>query len=80
MDKISKALKRLSPKERRQIKELLLKIESGDFTGLDLKRLKDQEGIFRVRRGDLRIIFQRENGVIAVLAIERRSEDTYKKF
>lgn len=80
MDKISKALKRLNPKEHRQIKELLLKIESGDFVGLDLKKLKDQENIFRVRRGDLRIIFQRKNGITAILTIERRSEDTYKKF
>lgn len=80
MDKISKALKRLSLKERRQIKEFLLKIENGDFTGLDVKKLKDQEDIFRVRKGDLRIIFQRKNGIITILTIERRSEDTYKKF
>lgn len=80
MDKISKALKRLSPKERRQIKELLLKIESGNLAGLDLKKLQDREDIFRVRRGSLRIIFQRKIGIITILAIERRSEDTYKKF
>ena len=80
MDKISKAIKKLSPKERRQTKELLLKIESEDFAGLDLKKLKDQKDIFRVRRGDLRIIFNRKNGVVTILTIERRSEDTYKKF
>lgn len=80
MDKISKVLKRLSSKERGQIKELLLKIESGDLAGLDLRKLKDREDIFRVRKGDLRIIFQRENGAISILAVERRSEDTYKKF
>lgn len=80
MDKISKVLKRLSSKERGQIKELLLKIESGDLAGLDLRKLKDREDIFRVRKGDLRIIFQRENGAISILAVERKSEDTYKKF
>lgn len=80
MDKISKLLKRLGSKERRQIKELLLKIESGNFVGLDVKKLKDQEDIFRVRRGDLRIIFQHKNKISTILTIERRSEDTYKKF
>ena len=80
MDKISKALKRLSSKERGQIQGLLLKIENWDVAGLDLRRLKDQEDIFRVRRGNLRIIFQRKNGAASILAVERRSEDTYRKF
>jgi len=80
MDKISKALKRLDAKERKQIQELLLKIKNGDLDELDLKKLKDQEDIFRVRKGDLRIIFQRKNEAVSILAIERRSEDTYRKF
>ncbi|OHA65850.1 MAG: hypothetical protein A3D64_00050 [Candidatus Wildermuthbacteria bacterium RIFCSPHIGHO2_02_FULL_49_9] len=80
MDKISKALKRLSPKERGQVKELLLKIESGELAGLDVKKLKGRGDIFRVRRGDLRVIFQRKNGAVSILAVERRSEGTYKNF
>lgn len=80
MDKISKALKSLNPKERRQIKELLLKIEGGNLVGLNLKKLKERGDVFRARKGDFRVIFQRKNGNIAVLAIERRSEDTYKRF
>ncbi|MCH7605281.1 type II toxin-antitoxin system RelE/ParE family toxin [Patescibacteria group bacterium] len=79
MDKISKALKRLSPKEQKRIKELLLKIKKGDLVGLDLKKLQGRKDIFRVRRGDLRIIFQKKSKNITILAIERRSEDTYKK-
>ena len=79
MDKISKALKRLSPKEQKRIKELLLKIKKGDLVGLDLKKLQGRKDIFRVRRGDLRIVFRRKNESITILAIERRSEDTYKK-
>ena len=79
MDKISKALKRLSPKEQKRIKELLLKIKKRGLVGLDLKKLQGRKDIFRVRRGDLRIVFQRKNESITILAIERRSEDTYKK-
>ena len=80
MDKISKALKKLSLKECKQIQELLVKIESENIAGLDLKKLKEQENIFRVRKGNLRIIFQRKNEVVALLAIERRSDNTYRKF
>ncbi|MFH1584507.1 MAG: hypothetical protein ABIB12_00035 [Patescibacteria group bacterium] len=79
MDKISKALKRLSPKERRQTKELLFKVKSGNLAGLDLKKLKDREDIFRVRKGDLRIIFRQKSKSITILALERRSENTYRK-
>ncbi|MBU1015431.1 hypothetical protein KKI17_03330 [Patescibacteria group bacterium] len=79
MDKISKALKRLSPKERRQMRELLFKVKSGNLAGLDLKKLKDREDIFRVRKGDLRIIFRQKSKSITILALERRSENTYRK-
>ena len=61
-------------------KELLLKIESGELAGLDVKKLKGRGDIFRVRRGDLRVIFQRKNGAVSILAVERRSEGTYKNF
>lgn len=80
MDKIAKALRRLSAKEQKIIKAILLKIKSGQITELDLKKLKDRDDVFRVRKGDLRILFRRnEDGTIKILALERRSDTTYKK-
>ena len=81
MDKIAKALQSLSPKERELTKNIILKIKSNSFSGLDLKKLKDQDNIFRVRRGKLRIIFRKlDNNEIFILAIERRSDNTYSDY
>jgi len=80
MDKIAKALRKLSVKEQKTMKAVLLKVKSGQFTGLDLKKLKDRDDVFRVREGNLRILFCRtDNETIKILALERRSDITYKK-
>jgi len=77
MDKISKALKRLSVKERRGIKNILKNIKLGMFNGLDIKKLKGHDNIFRARKGDLRIVYIKNSTSIKILAIERRSDNTY---
>lgn len=78
MDKIEKALKRLSRKEKERIKNILLRLNSGDTKGLDIKKLKGREDIFRARHGDIRIVYRIANRHIFILAIERRDESTYK--
>ena len=78
MDKIAKALSNLAPKEREAVKNILLKIKAGSFSGLDLKKLKSRDDIFRVRKGKIRIIFEKKSGgKIMILAVERRSDNTY---
>lgn len=81
MDKIAKALQNLSAKERIFIKNILLKIKINSLSGFDLKKLKNCDNIFRIRKGKLRIIFKKqENGQYFILAIERRSDKTYNNF
>jgi mRNA-degrading endonuclease RelE of RelBE toxin-antitoxin system len=80
MDKIIKALRRLSPKERASLKGLLQKIEKRNFAGLDIKKLRSHDSIYRVRKGDLRIIFSANDESVQLLAIERRSTTTYNRF
>jgi len=81
MDKIDKALKKLSVKERRRVKAILSKIYSGSFTGLNIKKLRGRLDIFRVRKGNIRIIYRvGRRKDIFILAIERRSEKIYRKF
>jgi len=80
MDRIQKSLKRLSEKERELVKKILEQLVEGQTQGLDVQKLKGSEEIYRIRKGDLRIIFMRKEKSIFVLAIERRSEKTYKKF
>lgn len=81
MDKIEKALRKLNSKEREDVKEILEKLEKKKLAGLDIKKLKERDDIFRVRAGDIRIIY-RMTAVdeIFILAVERRSEKTYKRF
>jgi mRNA-degrading endonuclease RelE of RelBE toxin-antitoxin system len=78
MDKIQKALKKLSPIEREKIKAILSKLNRGKLEGLEILQLQGHRDIFRVRKGNLRIIFRREGNDIRILAIERRNEATYK--
>ena len=79
MDKIEKALRRLTPKERRWVREILQKLSLNDTAALDVKKLKGRDDIFRVRKGDIRIIYRKsKDQKIFILAIERKREDTYR--
>ncbi len=78
MDKIEKALAKLNRKERERINGLLLKLYSGDIKNLDIKKLQGREDIFRIRRGDFRIIYRIQDDIVYILGIERRNERTYK--
>jgi len=81
MDKIVKALQKLLPKDKKAIKEIILLIKNNSLSGLDLKKLKNCDNIFRVRVGKLRIIFQKkDNGEYFILTVEKRSDNTYNKY
>ena len=71
-------MKKLTGKERQKVKEILIKLSREQLSGLDLKKLKGRNDIFRIRQGQMRIIYrQDQKGGIFVLAIERRSDTTY---
>lgn len=58
-------------------KGIILKIKRGSLSGFDLKKLKNCDDIFRIRRGKLRIIFKKQgDGQYFILTIERRSDKT----
>ena len=79
MDKVDKILSRISVKEKVSIKAILNRIQSGNFKGLDIKKLKGRQDIFRVRKGKIRIIYRlNTKRKIYILTIERRSEKIYK--
>ncbi len=78
VDKIEKVLKKLTEKERKTMKNILIKIQKGNIKELDVKKLKGRNDIFRARKGKIRIIFRRIKEIILVLSIERRADKTYK--
>lgn len=78
MDKIKKALQKLSPQEKSLVKKILLSIKANSLSSFDLKKLKNHQDIYRIRKGKLRIIFKKNNDEeYFVLAIERKSDTTY---
>ena len=78
MDRIDKALSKLTAREREKVGAILKQLNKTDITGLDIKKLKGREDIFRVRKGSLRIIYRVvATGDIVILEIARRSDTTY---
>jgi mRNA-degrading endonuclease RelE of RelBE toxin-antitoxin system len=76
MNQIEKFLAKLSERERKVVKSILRKINSRDFHNLDLKKLKGEGNIYRVRKGGIRVIFSTDKD-IRILSISRRSDTTY---
>lgn len=73
MDRIEKALAKLTPKERTWVMQILQRLIVGDTKGLNVKKLKGRDDIFRVRKGNVRIIYRTVKSGIFILTIERRS-------
>ena len=81
MDRIAKALKRLTNHERDTVEKVLTQLKRGSFASLDVQKLKGHDEIFRIRKGDIRVIIRRaDTGALFLLAVERRSEKTYRDF
>jgi len=78
MDKITKFLKRLNRDERETLERILQQVRKNSLSGLDVRKLKGDGGLFRVRSGSVRIIFQKKEGTTKIISVDRRSEDTYK--
>lgn len=81
VDRITKSLRKLTWKEQKIFKKLLRQIQSGNVADLDVKKLKGSLPIYRVRKGDMRVMYRvSKEGKISLLAVERRSDTTYKKY
>mgnify|MGYP001580182985 CR=1 FL=1 len=89
VDQIKKSLNKFTGKERESVKNLLLKISNTHSfnptlkveacgVGLDIKKLKGRDDIYRARKGKIRIIYRVDDKQIYVLAIEKRSDNTYR--
>ncbi len=78
MERIDKILRILRADERERVIFCIEKILAGDISLLDVKKLKGQKYFYRIRVGDIRIIFTKKENDIRIVAIERRNENTYK--
>jgi len=78
MDKIDKALSKLTFKDKERIRNIIRALQLGRFDNMDIKKLKGFRDVFRVRKGELRIVYQLSVRRIIILKIDKRKEDTYK--
>jgi mRNA-degrading endonuclease RelE of RelBE toxin-antitoxin system len=77
MNPIDKFLQKLPERERIWAQETIEKLVSGKTEGLDVKKLRGREDIFRVRKGDIRIIYMKKHERVIVLFVGRRNDRTY---
>jgi len=80
MDSIAKFIKKLKNREREAIQHTIEIIISRSWKELDIKKLKGHTDIYRVRKGDIRIVFFDAKNSIRILSISRRDESTYKSY
>jgi len=75
-DKIKKLLQKLKPKELEVVKLLLLRLKLDDTEGMDIKQLKGHSDLFRVRKGQIRVVFRKSGNAVLIVRIDRRNEKT----
>lgn len=78
MNKIEKLLRKISKKDR----DALLIILEELLVSKNIKHLKPTKlqglDLYRIRKGNFRIIFHKEHGEVVVDSIKVRNENTYK--
>lgn len=77
MTKLEKFLRRLTAKRRAQIEPVIARVVVRDFLGLHINKLSGFDDRFRVRQGDIRIIFSRTQEEVRLLRVEFRGDTTY---
>ena len=73
MDKIQKFLHKLSKKERAILFSIFADIQVLTLGGYDVKPLQGHQGLFRLRKGQIRIVFAKlkSAGVIVNVAFRK---------
>lgn len=77
MNKLQKFLSKLNPREKSAAEDLIARVISQNFFGLNVKKLKGENNLFRVRKGDIRIIYFHNDKTVSILEMERRNDNTY---
>ncbi len=71
-------LAKFSHKEKEKILRVVKRLMASDTAGLNIKKLSGSNDLFRVRLGNIRIIYQRIGRKLVFLRFSRRNEKTYK--
>lgn len=78
-DKIEKFRRKLDAKRRATLDDVLARIAVGDFSSLDVTKLKGTVNRYRVRKGNIRIQCSLDKMGRAIgIDVDWRNEGTYK--
>lgn len=80
VDQISKYISKLSKKEKDTCNKIMDDIFADNITLYDVKKLFGHTDIYRIRKGDIRVIFRKNEYHIRILKIANRDENTYKNY
>lgn len=78
MHKIDKFLPRLDVGRRQKVLVIIERLNNGDFSGLDMRKLQGSSNTYRVRIGRMRIKFTLDASGIRIFNIDNRDENTYR--
>ncbi len=79
MDPRAKLIAKMSTGDRERVLEATDLILSGNLHGLDVKKLRGSENIFRVRVGSYRIKYEVTPKGNVIIDVTRRTDNTYQK-
>ncbi len=78
MDRIAKFLRKLQPKLRQQLKDVIAQLARNETKGLDISPMSGKPNWYRCRVGAIRIVyFKNEEGSVVIYKIGFRG-DVYK--
>lgn len=77
MDNNEKFLRKLDSRQRLLLLKILADIKMLDLKAYSIKPLKGFKGLFRLKKGKIRVIFRKEGGQGVVFHINYR-KDAYK--
>ena len=79
MDKIKKVLRKYPRKTQLMLKAIFDEILSGKTDGYDVVKLTGMRNLYRIRKGDFRIIFKMSGENFEIVRITTRGDTTHKK-
>ena len=77
MNKLDKFLLKLDRKTREIVKKVVVLIQRGDSSMLDIKKMKGSQNRYRVRVGRIRIVFDQTEYGNLIQDVSFRDNNTY---
>ena len=74
MDKVTKFLLKISERERNVILSLIEKISILNLAGLDVKKIKWENNLYRIRKAKIRIVFKKLEDSWIIIDINYRDK------